>query len=119
RSHNQPLMLMQPANFVNALEFRNPERNKLFLRLWNQTFLSQNRYPLYNPVLWTHENHQDVACELDLSTPPAGYSLWNVQAGVQISRNWSAGLTLHNIFDTRYRDYLNRMRYFADESGRN
>ncbi|MCC2591101.1 TonB-dependent receptor [Chryseobacterium sp. MFBS3-17] len=119
RSHNQPLMLMQPANFVNALEFRNPERNKLFLRLWNQTFLSQNRYPLYNPVLWTHENHQDVARELDLSTPPAGYSLWNVQAGVQISRNWSAGLTLHNIFDTRYRDYLNRMRYFADESGRN
>ncbi|MEO0625420.1 MAG: hypothetical protein AAFY91_00425, partial [Bacteroidota bacterium] len=28
-------------------------------------------------------------------------------------------LRLENVFNVRYRDYLNRLRYFADELGRN
>ena len=34
-------------------------------------------------------------------------------------KNLSGGITVQNLLNTRYRDYLNEMRYFADESGRN
>jgi iron complex outermembrane receptor protein len=29
------------------------------------------------------------------------------------------GIGVRNLFNTRYRDYLNSMRYFTDEMGRN
>ena len=34
-------------------------------------------------------------------------------------KNLSGGITVQNLLNTGYRDYLNQMRYFADESGRN
>ena len=34
-------------------------------------------------------------------------------------KNLSGGIAVQNLLNTRYRDYLNEMRYFADESGRN
>ena len=34
-------------------------------------------------------------------------------------KNLNGGITVQNLLNTRYRDYLNEMRYFADEPGRN
>ena len=33
--------------------------------------------------------------------------------------NWTASIRVRNLLNSRYRDYLNSMRYFADEPGRN
>lgn len=54
----------------------------------------------------------------DFKDAPEGYFLGNV------IWQWSLGrlggqLEVRNILNTRYRDYLNQMRYFADDLGRN
>jgi len=117
-THNEPLILMMPPNFSNALKFNKDDWNNFYLNIENQTFLTQTRYPIRNASITIYDNGEEVQKTVDFSTPPKGYSLWNVQAGVDISKNLSAGLIVNNIFDISYRDYLNRLRFFADEAGR-
>lgn len=58
----------------------------------------------------------------DFAPPPAGYWLWNASLGTSLAgaaHTLDVSLTIQNAFDTRYRDYLNRFRYYADDQGRN
>ncbi len=59
----------------------------------------------------------------DYAPPPAGYSLWSAQASGTFPMGKKNSLeltaTVENAFDTVYRDYLNRFRYYADDMGRN
>ena len=58
----------------------------------------------------------------DFSAPPTGYMLWNAEAGFsfRVGRyKTDVGIIGQNLTNMRYRDYLNRFRYFADEMGRN
>jgi iron complex outermembrane receptor protein len=54
----------------------------------------------------------------DFAQATDGYFLldlsWNFRC-----KNINGAITVQNLFDTVYRNYLNEMRYFADESGRN
>ncbi|MEO1010152.1 MAG: TonB-dependent receptor [Bacteroidota bacterium] len=54
----------------------------------------------------------------DYIDAPNGYFLldlsWNFSW-----KNLNGSITAQNVLNTRYRDYLNEMRYFADEPGRN
>ena len=54
----------------------------------------------------------------DFADAPEGYFLldlsWNFKW-----KNLSGSITAQNLLNTSYRDYLNEMRYFADEPGRN
>ncbi|KMQ67817.1 TonB-dependent receptor [Chryseobacterium sp. FH2] len=118
-THNEPLILMMPPNFSNALQFKKEKWNNFYFIVENQTFLKQTRFPIRNAPLELYIDGQLVDKEIDFSTPPNGYSLWNIQTGINISKNFSAGLIVNNLFNTSYRDYLNRLRFFADEAGRN
>ncbi|MDR6459311.1 iron complex outermembrane receptor protein [Chryseobacterium vietnamense] len=118
-THNEPLILMMPPNFSNALQFKKPKWNNFYFTVENQTFLKQTRFPIRNAPLELYVNGELVDKEIDFSTPPNGYSLWNIQTGINISKNLSAGLIVNNLFNTSYREYLNRLRFFADEAGRN
>ncbi len=54
--------------------------------------------------------------------PPAGYALFNLSAGTELSfgaQSLFISLSVQNLFNQRYRDYLSRFRYFADDAGRN
>ncbi len=58
----------------------------------------------------------------DYKIPPNGYHLINLHAATtfsiqQVPVTVIAGVS--NLLNTAYRDYLNSMRYFADEMGRN
>ncbi|HMU47608.1 MAG TPA: TonB-dependent receptor [Chitinophagaceae bacterium] len=58
----------------------------------------------------------------DYKAPPAGYSLVNLNAASTVAvgkMNITFGISVRNLFNTKYRDYLNNMRYFTDEMGRN
>ncbi|MBO6495424.1 MAG: TonB-dependent receptor [Roseivirga sp.] len=58
----------------------------------------------------------------DILEVPDAYLLIDVSAGFekQISSNTlKVNLSVNNLFNTEYRDYLNRFRYYADEMGRN
>ncbi|MEC5158646.1 TonB-dependent receptor [Chryseobacterium sp. MP_3.2] len=118
-SNKEPLILMMPPNFSNAFQFNNSKSRNFYVNVENQTFLKQTRFPIHNSAVTFFENGEEVVKTVDFSTPPKGYSLWNLQAGIDVAKNFSAGLTINNAFDVAYRDYLNRMRYFATETGRN
>lgn len=58
----------------------------------------------------------------DYKAPPAAYHLLNFNAASAISfgkTKITIGIGIRNVLNTAYRDYLNTMRYFTDEMGRN
>jgi iron complex outermembrane receptor protein len=61
--------------------------------------------------------------ERDYQAPPPGYWLLGAEVGgtLQLGARTplEISLTGTNLLDQRYRDYLNRYRYFLDELGRN
>jgi iron complex outermembrane receptor protein len=53
---------------------------------------------------------------------PGSYALLNVEAGGKIPvRKHDLSITLsgENLLNTAYRNYMNRLRYYADDLGRN
>lgn len=58
----------------------------------------------------------------DYAPPPAAYTLTGLEAGTKLEvdhRDISIILSVSNLFNVNYRDYLNAFRYFADDMGRN
>ncbi|MCH8533713.1 MAG: TonB-dependent receptor [Flavobacteriaceae bacterium] len=54
----------------------------------------------------------------DFMDPPSSYFLLNASVGVQKDKFYLS-VEARNLLNTNYRDYLNNMRYFADEMGVN
>ncbi|MEK6547087.1 MAG: TonB-dependent receptor [Bacteroidota bacterium] len=54
----------------------------------------------------------------DYAAPPKGYQLVQANWGISLKKI-DVGIRISNAFNTAYRDYLNRFRYFADDQGRN
>ncbi len=60
--------------------------------------------------------------KLDYKDAPGDYALWNATLSSQVkfdSFTIEMGITVENILDLKYRDYMNSFRYFTDEMGRN
>ncbi len=58
----------------------------------------------------------------DFALPPAAYTLVDIAASTEFNlgkQQAEVGLTVYNVLNARYRDYLDRFRYFADAPGRN
>jgi len=58
---------------------------------------------------------------LDVSAPPGAYLLWNLHAGyaVQLKKvTLQSNMEVENVLNTTYRDYMDRLRYYADNRGR-
>lgn len=58
----------------------------------------------------------------DYKAPPPAYALLSINASTTFSvftKPVTIGLGVRNLLNTVYRDYLNSMRYFTDEMGRN
>ncbi len=65
----------------------------------------------------------NVPINEDFLLPPDDYFLINASVRIKFklksNQDLDINLRVENIFNTTYRDYLNRMRYFSDEMGRN
>lgn len=60
--------------------------------------------------------------DADFAPPPPAYTLLEAEAGVTIdlgNNRLDLSLAAENLGNVRYRNYLNRFRYFTDEVGRN
>lgn len=60
--------------------------------------------------------------QFDYLRAPASYNIFGLEFNTQFKlfdQKISAGLVVSNLFNNSYREYLNRFRYFADETGRN
>lgn len=104
-------LVLIPANRVeNGLRW---ELGRLFHQ--KNTYLSLNH-------LWVNKQRR-VPPNSDFMEPPSAYHLWSLIAGgnFDLPKNqgfqWS--ISVQNLFNTSYRDYLNRFRYYAVEQGRN
>lgn len=118
-TNDVPLIMMLPPNFSNTLEFSQPKWSNFFFSVNNTSVLQQKRFPVYNIDVQLFDNDGEAYYQpVDISTPPKGYSLWNLQTGVSVAKNMNVQFAVKNVFNTAYRDYLNRLRYFSDEMGR-
>jgi iron complex outermembrane receptor protein len=57
----------------------------------------------------------------DYAPPPGSYMLFDAEMGFSVPRikSMDIGITVNNLLNTKYRNYLNRFRYYTDEVGRN
>ena len=101
---------MPPAQFEHALRYSFGEgekgKNAPYLRLAMINVLEQTRVPEGT----------------DYAPPPPGHTRFKLEGGAQFrlsGQPLEVSLAVFNLFNTSYRQYLNRFRYFADETGRN
>ena len=117
---DQALINMPAPITRNELIFSKPEWKQLVIGLESTYVFRQNEFP---PNIFVFSPSEQQEVELEINTPPDAYHLLglNAQMAFDISEAMvlSAGLTIENLLDTSYRDYLNRNRYFADDLGRN
>ncbi|WP_370895270.1 TonB-dependent receptor domain-containing protein [Chryseobacterium gossypii] len=116
---NEPLILMMPAKLRNAVELKLNKLSNFYLTLENDNVSRQRRYPVRNLPVTFIKDGEIVNAEVDFSTPPAAYTLFNAAIGADLFRNFNINFRINNIFNTEYREYLNRLRYYMYEPGRN
>ena len=107
-------LIRMPADRISNSITYNLKDNKGFknsyLSAEVQNVSKQNRVP------------NDSHGQQDYKEPPGGYTLLNANfsTSFQIKKlPVTVGITAKNLLNKSYRDYLNSMRYFADEVGRN
>ncbi|MRH99297.1 TonB-dependent receptor [Kriegella sp. EG-1] len=114
------LINMPAANFRNRLSFIKPKWNNFEISVESNYVFRQNEYPA-DIIVFSPEQQQDVL--LKINTSPPAYHLLSAYTKVQfpigIKNQLQVGLTVSNLLNAEYRDYLNRQRYFADDLGRN
>lgn len=105
-----PLVQMPANTFSAQAEYRWPHKANqnwdLVLSI-NHRFVARQNYLLP---------------EQDFVLPPDAYHLTGLQTQYKWttkSNEWLLTLRVDNLFNQVYRDYLNRLRYFADETGTN
>ena len=121
RDNNKPLVNMPPANLKNQFSYNFPDFNNLNISLESEFVFRQNEYPNNNFEVYipTEETYE----WLDTSTPPGSYHLLNFASSIGFKSNnggiYKINLRVENILNNLYKDYLNRLRYFTHEMGRN
>ena len=117
------LIDMPPLNLNNKISFSKKEWNQLIVELKSETVLRQNQYPDNNFYTNIIKDNELVSVLVDISTPPPAYQLFHFYAEMKLpifnKASTSLAFGVQNIFNVSYRDYLNRQRFFADETGRN
>lgn len=121
RNNEAPLILMPPANFSTILNYKKEGLNNLKLALESNYVFRQNEFPDTNFEIFLPSTETTEL--IDVSTPPEAYHLLHFNADTDFDvfkkSTLSVGLTINNVLNTTYRDYLNRLRYYADDLGRN
>ena len=118
---NQAVIDIPAFNTQNSITFNKPEWNNFSASLKSDWVFEQNEFPNFNFETTIATTGETV--EVDISTPPRAYHLLHFysEATFSLSKKTSlrVGLGINNLLDTTYREYLNRLRYFADDLGRN
>ncbi len=121
RIRDLPLINMPPVSTKNEISYKNKAFKNFKISLQSEYVFAQNEFPnnnfeVYLPVSETTE-------ELDISTPPLAYHLLNLNMSMDFKTSKKSSLTvglgITNLFNTSYRNYLNLLRFYSDDLGRN
>ena len=123
RETKTPIINIPPLTTKNQIQFSFSKWESFFGTINSKFVLSQKQFPNNNFNTTIIENGSKVEKLVDISTPPDRYH------DLGIDLNWgpydlfsnkiSFSLTFDNILNANYRNYLNRMRFYNDELGRN
>ncbi len=121
RSNNKPLINMPPVNLKNQISYSFPNLNNLNISLESEYVFRQNEYPNNNFEVFIPT--EQIYQLLDTSTPPGAYHLLNLSSSMGFKSenggSYKINLRVENLFNHLYKNYLNRLRYFTHEMGRN
>ena len=93
----------------NSILFNLPSFSKLsnnYIKLQHQYVAEQTRYDEGS----------------DFTAPPPAYHLLNLDAGFQVKagkNKLSVNFSINNLTNKLYKEYMNRFRYYAHDTGRN
>jgi iron complex outermembrane receptor protein len=108
-THDLPLINMPSNQFRSEIEYMIPK--------WK--WFENIRLSLDNQYVFQQKN---ILTSQDFVLPPAAYNLLNLQLATDLKstkRNVHIFVKAENLLNITYRDYLNRQRYFADDTGIN
>jgi iron complex outermembrane receptor protein len=115
-----PLINIPSANFNNTISYQKPSWNNFEVSLNSSYVFRQNEFPP-NIEVFSPNGGENIL--LAINTPPPAYHLLGIDSQLEFSlggkTKLTSGLTINNILNTNYREYLNRQRYFADGLGTN
>ena len=118
-----PLVNIPPFTTTNFIQFSTPKLKSFSIAVSNKINFSQNKFPNHNFKTSVVEYGERVDKIVDISTPPNGYYLLGMEFHWGpysfFSDKVSISLIFDNLLDTSYRNYLNRLRFYADNMGRN
>lgn len=119
--NERDLIDIPAANTQNTVGYSNKKWHHFNANLESNFVFKQNLFPNNNFEVFIPTTNSNVL--LDLSSTPSSYHLlnFNTDATFKVSQKTSLtiGITVTNVLNTKYRAYLNRLRYFADNLGRN
>lgn len=112
-TNDTPLVFMPPNSLFGSLNYQ----VKSAIKLSDNMRMEELELELNNRWVFKQNN---ILAEQDFVQPPPGYNL----LGLKISTNLIVPkykircfIKADNVLNTQYRDYLNRQRYFADDTG--
>lgn len=116
---NEPQINIPSAEINNSLRFTIGEKNKLQFSVEQQIVFEQKNTP---PNLLVEIRPNEIV-ELKLNDAPPSFVNYNSSIDYSLflkqKRSIKLSLTVLNVLNETYRNYLNQLRYFADEPGRN
>jgi iron complex outermembrane receptor protein len=119
---DEPLIDMPPLNLTNTIRYSKTAWHNFFAELRSEAIFTQTRYPYNDFFADVPVNGELMPTPVRISTPPKGYHLLHASTGMRFTMGatqTAISLSVFNIFNTNYRDYLNRQRLYTDEVGRN
>ena len=120
RDSKTPMINMPAPTFKNKVSYSKESWHDFTFSLESRYVFRQNEFPP-NIYVFSPQANEDIL--LEINTPPDSYHLLNVDTSMTFllgkTCNMTVGLTVNNLLNENYRDYLNRVRYFADDLGRN
>ncbi|WP_246054107.1 TonB-dependent receptor plug domain-containing protein [Antarcticibacterium flavum] len=121
--NNRPIIDMPAPNWSNKIQYYNQSLKDLKIGLGNDLVFKQTRYPNNDFTANIPVDGELTPTLVEISQPPEGYNLWYFDSEVKLPLNNRSNLgirfSVNNILNTKYRDYLNRQRFYADDLGRN
>ncbi len=116
-----PLIDIPPFSTTNQITYNNKAWYNFSASLKSEWVFEQNEFPNFNFEVEDQLTGEMIL--LDISTPPPAYHLLHFYSEATFAlgekTDLNVGLGINNLFDTSYRNYLNRLRFFADDLGRN
>lgn len=118
---NLPLIDIPAFNTLNNITYTNSAWYNFSASLKSEWIFEQNEFPdEFNFESVNPTTGESVL--LDFSPPPA-YNLFHFYSEATFAltekTNLNIGFSINNLLNTSYRNYLNRLRFFADDLGRN